>query len=88
MFEKVSVLLDCPTESSEEFVAVDNGNVCTTPMIADKDILELVQSSKNIIDTDSKDEKEMNNAAPVPPSSEMRFYHDKYAQLFRDTLQW
>uniref|UniRef100_A0A8C4RFJ1 HTH CENPB-type domain-containing protein n=1 Tax=Erpetoichthys calabaricus TaxID=27687 RepID=A0A8C4RFJ1_ERPCA len=35
-------------------------------------ILEFVQSSKNIIDADSDDENEMNNAAPVPTSSEMR----------------
>ncbi|GFT87791.1 hypothetical protein TNCV_799071 [Trichonephila clavipes] len=40
--------------------------------MADKDILEFVQSSKNIIDTDSDDESEKNNAAPVPTSSEMR----------------
>ncbi|GFU77663.1 hypothetical protein TNCV_958741 [Trichonephila clavipes] len=35
-------------------------------------ILEFVQSSKNISDTDSGDENEMNNVAPVPTSSEMR----------------
>ncbi|GFU75463.1 hypothetical protein TNCV_2861791 [Trichonephila clavipes] len=40
--------------------------------MSDKDILELAQSSKNIIETDSDDENEMNNAAPVPTSSEMR----------------
>uniref|UniRef100_A0A8C4SEN5 HTH CENPB-type domain-containing protein n=1 Tax=Erpetoichthys calabaricus TaxID=27687 RepID=A0A8C4SEN5_ERPCA len=72
MFEKVSVLLDCPTVSSEEFVAVDDDNVCTAPIMTDKDILEFVQSSKNIIDADSDNENEMNNAAPVPTSSEMR----------------
>ncbi|GFU48356.1 hypothetical protein TNCV_3342481 [Trichonephila clavipes] len=44
MFEKIYVLLDCPTESC----------------------------SKNIIYADSYDENEMNNAAPVPTSSEMR----------------
>ncbi|GFW15047.1 uncharacterized protein TNCV_983391 [Trichonephila clavipes] len=38
----------------------------------DKDILECVQSSKNIIDADSDDDNEMNPAAPVPTSSEMR----------------
>ncbi|GFW77299.1 hypothetical protein TNCV_924151 [Trichonephila clavipes] len=38
--------------------------------MADKDILEFVQSSKNIIDADSDDENEMNNAAPVLTSSE------------------
>ncbi|GFW06114.1 hypothetical protein TNCV_4479061 [Trichonephila clavipes] len=31
-----------------------------------------VQSSKNIIDADSDDENEMNEAAPVPTSSEMK----------------
>ncbi|GFV72980.1 hypothetical protein TNCV_1734481 [Trichonephila clavipes] len=40
--------------------------------MADKDILEFVQSSKNVIDADSDDENEINNAAPVPTSSEMR----------------
>ncbi|GFV73013.1 putative DD41D transposase [Trichonephila clavipes] len=40
--------------------------------MADKDILEFVQSSKNIFDADSDNENEMNNAAPVPTSSEMR----------------
>ncbi|GFU11978.1 hypothetical protein TNCV_3265711 [Trichonephila clavipes] len=41
-------------------------------MMAVKDILELVQSSKYIIDTDSDCENEINNASPVPTSSEMR----------------
>ncbi|GFW33815.1 hypothetical protein TNCV_3589001 [Trichonephila clavipes] len=57
--------------SSEEFVAVGDA-VGTAPIMADKGILEFLQSSKNIIDADSDDEKEMNNAAPVPTSSEMR----------------
>ncbi|GFU55501.1 hypothetical protein TNCV_2452661 [Trichonephila clavipes] len=39
--------------------------------MAEKDILVLVQSSKNIIDADFDDENKMNNAAPVPSSSEM-----------------
>ncbi|GFV57484.1 hypothetical protein TNCV_3266601 [Trichonephila clavipes] len=62
---KISVLLECPTESWVEFVAVDNDNVCT--IMADKDILRFVQSSKNIIDADSDDENEMNNTAPLFP---------------------
>ncbi|GFV52909.1 hypothetical protein TNCV_2875771 [Trichonephila clavipes] len=37
-----------------------------------KDILEFVQSSKNIIDANSDNENEMNNSAPVPMSSKMR----------------
>ncbi|GFT74953.1 uncharacterized protein TNCV_2445611 [Trichonephila clavipes] len=40
--------------------------------MADKDILELVQSSKNIIYAESDDEKEMTNADPVPMATEMR----------------
>ncbi|GFU63537.1 hypothetical protein TNCV_1000881 [Trichonephila clavipes] len=63
MFEKVSELLDCPAVSSEEFVFPDVDNVYTAPMIADKDILEFVKSSKDIIQTDSEDKNEMNNAA-------------------------
>ncbi|GFW37354.1 hypothetical protein TNCV_4498451 [Trichonephila clavipes] len=61
---KTHARLECPTVSSKEFVAVD---VCTAPSL-----LEFVQSSKNIIDTDFDDVNEMNNAAPVPTSSEMR----------------
>ncbi|GFX99124.1 hypothetical protein TNCV_2493051 [Trichonephila clavipes] len=60
---KTSVRSDCLTVSSEEFVVVDD--LCTASIMADKDILECVQSSKNISDADSDDEKEMNNAAPV-----------------------
>ncbi|GFV61136.1 hypothetical protein TNCV_2100111 [Trichonephila clavipes] len=56
----------------EEFVLVDDDNVCTAPNMADKDILEIVQNSKNIIHADSDGEKEMNNAASVPTSSEMK----------------
>ncbi|GFT38706.1 hypothetical protein TNCV_1498961 [Trichonephila clavipes] len=40
--------------------------------MAKKDVLEFVQSSKNIIDADSDDENEMNNVTPAPTSSEMR----------------
>ncbi|GFY06307.1 hypothetical protein TNCV_2680991 [Trichonephila clavipes] len=40
--------------------------------MVDKDILDFVQSSKNIIDVDSDDQNEMNNATPFPISSEMR----------------
>ncbi|GFV51892.1 transposable element Tcb1 transposase [Trichonephila clavipes] len=72
MFEKISILLNCTTVSSEEFVAVDDDNLRTAPIIADKDILEFVQSSKNIIHSDSDEKKETNDAAPVPTSSEMR----------------
>ncbi|GFU63633.1 hypothetical protein TNCV_4588381 [Trichonephila clavipes] len=69
--EKVSALLDYPSVSSEEFVAVDD-NVCTAPIMADKDIFEFVQSSINIIEAGSRKEKEMNNTALVPSTSEMR----------------
>ncbi|GFS96474.1 hypothetical protein TNCV_17881 [Trichonephila clavipes] len=46
----------CPIVSSEEFVAVGDDNVCTARIMTYKDILEFVQSSKNIIDRDSDDE--------------------------------
>ncbi|GFW53867.1 hypothetical protein TNCV_2446591 [Trichonephila clavipes] len=48
---------------SEERIAVDDDNVCTGPIIADRDILDFVESSKCIIDTDSHNENEMNNTA-------------------------
>ncbi|GFX16795.1 hypothetical protein TNCV_2517751 [Trichonephila clavipes] len=64
--------LNCSILLSEEFVAVGNNNMCIPTSVADKDILEFVQSLKSIIDADSVDENEANNAAPVPMSSEMR----------------
>ncbi|GFV68813.1 hypothetical protein TNCV_1626061 [Trichonephila clavipes] len=69
---ELSVLLDCPTVSTKEFVAVDDDNVCTEPIVADKDTLEFFQSSKNISDADSDDENEMNDEDPVTTSSEMQ----------------
>ncbi|GFS52405.1 hypothetical protein TNCV_4851041 [Trichonephila clavipes] len=72
MFDEVSVLLYFPTVSSEEFVAVDDDNVRTDPIMADKDILDFVQSSKRIIDADFGDENEMNHAALARSSSEKR----------------
>ncbi|GFS79553.1 hypothetical protein TNCV_2370571 [Trichonephila clavipes] len=47
-------------------------NVYTAPIMTDKDVLEFVRSSKNIIDADSDDQNEMNDVAPDPTSSEMR----------------
>ncbi|GFX50824.1 hypothetical protein TNCV_2724071 [Trichonephila clavipes] len=38
--------------------------MCTAPIMAEKDNLELVQSSKNIIDADFDEENEMNNVTP------------------------
>ncbi|GFU59902.1 hypothetical protein TNCV_4726621 [Trichonephila clavipes] len=48
-----------------------NDNVCTALIMADKDILEFVHSSKNIIDADLDDQNDTNNAAPGSSSSEM-----------------
>ncbi|GFW90381.1 hypothetical protein TNCV_3509291 [Trichonephila clavipes] len=63
-------IFDCPTASSEEFLAVHEDIMYyTAPMMADKDICEFVQSSKNIIDADSDDENEINNADPLFTSS-------------------
>ncbi|GFT85928.1 hypothetical protein TNCV_3255761 [Trichonephila clavipes] len=69
---KLSIIgLNCPTATSEEFVALDDDNSYTSPMMTDKDIFDFFQSSKNVTDADSEDEKEMNNAASVSPSSEI-----------------
>ncbi|GFU70374.1 hypothetical protein TNCV_2916371 [Trichonephila clavipes] len=81
MSEKVSVLLDCPTVSSEDFVAVDNGNVGTVLIMADKDSLEFIQSSKNI-DVDSDTENEINMQLMCFLVIRNEEHHEKYAQLF------
>ncbi|GFS76248.1 hypothetical protein TNCV_4667901 [Trichonephila clavipes] len=75
-----SPIIDCPIVLSEDFVAVDDDNVYSPKY--GKDILEFVQCSKNITEADSEDENEMNNAAPVPTSSEMRNVM-KNMRLFR-----
>ncbi|GFV02615.1 hypothetical protein TNCV_5017831 [Trichonephila clavipes] len=85
MFEKVSALLDCPTLSLEEFIVVNYNNTCTSPIMAGKDILEFVQSSKNMIDPDSDEEKEMDNAGHVPLSSEIG---NVRKSKFRRIFQW
>ncbi|GFX97686.1 hypothetical protein TNCV_3065731 [Trichonephila clavipes] len=58
----------CPIASSEESVAVDDDNVCT-----DGYILKFIQSSKTIINTNYDDENKINNAVPVPMSSEINY---------------
>ncbi|GFU25281.1 transposable element Tcb2 transposase [Trichonephila clavipes] len=70
---KTQAGLGCPIVLSGKFITVDD-DVCimAVPIIAGKGILEFVQSSKNIIEADSNDENEMNNAFPVPTSSEKR----------------
>ncbi|GFY33200.1 hypothetical protein TNCV_1240511 [Trichonephila clavipes] len=57
---------------TEEFVAVDDDIANKAPIMADKDILEFVQSLKNIIDSHTDDENEMNKATLVRTSSEMK----------------
>ncbi|GFV36642.1 hypothetical protein TNCV_1033181 [Trichonephila clavipes] len=68
---KAFVFLDCPHRIIGRIRFIEDDNVCTAPIIADKDTLEFVQSSKNIIDADFNNENEMNNAAPVPTSSKI-----------------
>ncbi|GFV04512.1 hypothetical protein TNCV_3322091 [Trichonephila clavipes] len=68
---KISAGLDYPIVLLEEFLAVEDDNVCTTLIIAEKGILKYVQSSKSIIDADSDDENEM-KTTPISTSSEMR----------------
>ncbi|GFV58187.1 hypothetical protein TNCV_3549431 [Trichonephila clavipes] len=81
MFEKVAVLMDCPTVSWEEFVAVDDSNACTASIIIDKNILEFVKSSKNIIEADCDVENEMCNADLfVFTSSEMKNVIKKFLE--------
>ncbi|GFU79122.1 hypothetical protein TNCV_2136451 [Trichonephila clavipes] len=47
---EVSVFLDCPTVSSEEFLAVHEDIMYySAPMMADKDIFEFVQSSNILL---------------------------------------
>ncbi|GFW27105.1 hypothetical protein TNCV_93311 [Trichonephila clavipes] len=72
MFEKASALLHCSTVLPGEFVAVGVMIMCVQPELWQTDILEFVKSSKSIIETDSDDENEMNNATPSPTSSEMK----------------
>ncbi|GFV71717.1 hypothetical protein TNCV_3535051 [Trichonephila clavipes] len=72
MFKKGSVLLDCLTVSLKEFVVVHEDNACTAPIMAAKNILEFVQCSKDIIEADSEDEKEMHIAVPEFTSSEIK----------------
>ncbi|GFU58935.1 hypothetical protein TNCV_4732151 [Trichonephila clavipes] len=62
----MSVMLDCPTVSSKEFIVSDDDNVYIILITAEKDIFEFVQSSKNIIDAYSDDVTEMSKAAYVP----------------------
>ncbi|GFY24173.1 uncharacterized protein TNCV_1012261 [Trichonephila clavipes] len=71
-------ILDCLIVSSEEFITVGDDNVCTPLFMADKDNLEHVQSTKNKIYVYSDDENEMNKAALVTPSYEMRNIMKKY----------
>ncbi|GFV85551.1 transposable element Tc3 transposase [Trichonephila clavipes] len=93
---KTPISVECPIVSSEEFVAVEDGNVCTAPITADKDILEFVLNSKNIIDADYDDENEMNNAGSVPTSYEMRnvtknnlvALHFKHDHARRRFVEW
>ncbi|GFT21378.1 hypothetical protein TNCV_3816561 [Trichonephila clavipes] len=70
--QKIPARSSYPITLSEEFIELDDYKRCYTPIGAGKNILEFVQSSKNIIDADFNDENEMNNAAPILTSSEMR----------------
>ncbi|GFV19173.1 hypothetical protein TNCV_3223911 [Trichonephila clavipes] len=72
MFEKVSVLLYCSTVSWEEFIAVDDNNVCTAPILWQRYFGDCTNLKNTIGGEDSVDENEMNITAPVSTSSEMR----------------
>ncbi|GFU30350.1 hypothetical protein TNCV_2205141 [Trichonephila clavipes] len=62
---------ECHIVLSEEFFAANDDNVCTVQIMARKDILELVRSSRNSIETDSDDINEMSYTAPVPTSAQL-----------------
>ncbi|GFX03413.1 hypothetical protein TNCV_4634251 [Trichonephila clavipes] len=48
---------ECPTVPSEEFLEVnDDDDVCTASIMADEDILKIVQSSKYVINAHSDDQ--------------------------------
>ncbi|GFV33226.1 hypothetical protein TNCV_4635151 [Trichonephila clavipes] len=74
LYQNILTGLDCLVVLLEEFIAVDDDNICTSPILADKDILEFVESSKNIIDADSNDENKINIAASISTSSKMRLF--------------
>ncbi|GFV85555.1 DDE-1 domain-containing protein [Trichonephila clavipes] len=69
---KTPAVLDFPIVLLEEFIAVHYDSVRTASVRTNIYILEFVRSSKSIIDVDSDDESEKNNAASVPTSSRMR----------------
>ncbi|GFW63341.1 hypothetical protein TNCV_3477571 [Trichonephila clavipes] len=71
MSEKVSILLVCPKTSLEGFIAVNDYNTCTAPVLclSEKGILEFARSTTNIMKADCNDENEMNNAVPHTHSS-------------------
>lgn len=73
MFGKATALLDCPTLSLNEYVAVDD-DVCTAPIMTEKEIVEIVQNPNDSTYVDSDDESEngISDAVPVPSTSEMR----------------
>ncbi|GFW92067.1 hypothetical protein TNCV_2153461 [Trichonephila clavipes] len=65
--------LDCPTVSSEEFVAVDDDKVYTQPQLwQTKTFWSLFKAQEISLIADSEDENKINNAATVPTSSEIR----------------
>ncbi|GFU21920.1 hypothetical protein TNCV_3283911 [Trichonephila clavipes] len=56
-FEKVSVLSDSPTESSEELIEVDDDNVRTVQLWQTKTVGSLFIAQKSITDADSNKKK-------------------------------
>ncbi|GFX95685.1 retrovirus-related Pol polyprotein from transposon 297 [Trichonephila clavipes] len=74
--------LDCPIVLPDEFIAVDDKNVCAPRIMADKDIFELVQKLKIIIDAVSDDENEINNASPCSHIIRNEERHEKPSSLF------
>ncbi|GFV33102.1 hypothetical protein TNCV_509411 [Trichonephila clavipes] len=73
MLDKVSVIVYYLTVSSEDFLTIDDDNACIAPITTERHILEFFSKLKILLMVlDSGNKKEVNNAAPVPTSSEMR----------------
>ncbi|GFV94810.1 hypothetical protein TNCV_1028081 [Trichonephila clavipes] len=68
---KTTPRLDCPHVLSEEFIEVDDAKVCTAPIMANKGLLDFLQSLKISLMHITTIEV-MNNTVPVSISSERR----------------
>ncbi|GFY15798.1 hypothetical protein TNCV_1284431 [Trichonephila clavipes] len=64
--------LECPLALSEEFITLDDDNVCKSQLGQTKTFKSLFKAKKISLMQILTDENEMKNAAPVSTPSEMR----------------